>query len=101
MDIRTGVWLRAADGLHGLSESLDKALVDTFLYRLYRMFLAVLAERMAAYHDGQDGPGSRLSVIGPWKIPTCLDDGPLSGPKKGSKMGEKRGIPDRLGCTNR
>ena len=43
-----------------LSEGLDKAPVDTFLYRLYGVYLAVLAERMAACHDGHDGPGCGL-----------------------------------------
>ena len=38
-----------------LSEGLNKALVDTFLYRLFSMYLAVLAERMA--------PGGQLPTV--------------------------------------
>ena len=43
-----------------LSERLDKAPVDMFLYRLYDMYLAVLAERTALCSDGQDVPGGGL-----------------------------------------
>ena len=43
-----------------LSEGLDKALVDTFLYHLYGTYLVVLAERMATCHNEHERPGSKV-----------------------------------------
>ena len=40
------------------SEGLNKALLDDFLYRPYIMYLAVLAERMAACQDEHQDDGS-------------------------------------------
>ena len=34
--------------------------MDTFLYRLYNMYLAMLEERMAACHDERDDLGCAL-----------------------------------------
>ena len=96
-----------------VSEGVDKALVDMFLYRLYGMYLAVLAERMATCHDGQDRPGIRLfprapqqgkhgrypwaDLCGPWgDVSSLLYATPppsRSGPKapKGGGGGSGRG----------
>ena len=49
-----------------------------------------------------------VARFGPWKIPKCLENGPLWDQKwikNGSKMGQKRVFPkvvlDHLGCSNK
>ena len=48
-----------------LSEGLDKAPVDTFFYRFYGMYPAVLAARMAACGEGERGRYSGRTCVAP------------------------------------
>ena len=43
-----------------LSRGMERALLDEFLYRLYGMYLAVLAARIAAGQGNPEGPGGAL-----------------------------------------
>ena len=43
-----------------LAHGVDRDLLDEFLYRLYGMYLAVLAARMVASQGDQPGPGNSL-----------------------------------------
>ena len=67
-----------------LAQGVERALLDEFLYRLYGMFLAVLAARMAAGRGDQAGHGDSLLPDQPRlrpRNPFPWDDfvGPLPG----------------------
>ena len=67
-----------------LAQGTDRGLLDEFLYRLYGMYLAVLAARMAASQGGQPGHGDSLFPDQPRlrpRNPYPWDDfiGPLPG----------------------
>ena len=67
-----------------LAQGVERALLGEFLYRMYGMYLAVLAARMAAIRGDQAGHGDSLSPDQPLprpRNPFPLDDfvGPLPG----------------------
>ena len=67
-----------------LAQGVDRGLLDEFLYRLYGMYLAVLAARMAASQGYQPGHGDALFPNQPRprpRSPYPWDDfvGPLPG----------------------
>ena len=81
-----------------LAQGVDRGLLDEFLYRLYGMYTAVLAARMAASHGDQPGHGDSLfpdqphprprntyGVADPFSPPRARrDDGPRPVPAPAS-----------------
>ena len=88
-----------------LAQGVDRDLLDEFLYRLYGMYLAVLAACMAASQGDQPGHGdssSRTSrVRGPaTPIPGTTSSTPCWGTQSASSHGSGRG-PHRTGSGPR
>ena len=97
---RNGTTSRIASprGPSCLSEGLDKALVDTFLYRLYGMYLAVLVACMAACQEVRDNSGRPLSCVhrnrgSAAATPWANQCGPLPRPQRVPALRMRPGMP--------
>ena len=72
---------------------MDRDLLDEFLYRLYGMYLAVLAARMAASSGDQPGHGDSLFPEQPRPRPRGCLVGPIPGDAVRHKQRLQPGVP--------